>query len=151
VAKKSKSKRKSSRPASGERASGAWTSQERTSHESSRDATSGFDLPPLIDLLKAFLEPSSALSTFHALALKQWLAPWIIFMRAYREMLDERAPALSPEERTRRFLKALMSAYLEFEKSTPTQRSFLAAQREMLDAYLLTAEGLLRNAPPSPR
>jgi hypothetical protein len=156
VAKNSKSKGKSSRSASGERASGAWTSQERTSqerasHESSRDATSGFDLPPLIDLLKAFLEPTSALSTFHALALKQWLAPWIIFMRAYREMLDERAPAPSPEERTRRFLKALMSAYLEFEKSTPTQRSFLAAQRELLDAYLLTAEGLLRNAPPSPR
>ncbi len=151
MAKKSKSKGKSSRPASGERASGAWTSQAGAAHESSRDATSGFDLPPLIDLLKAFLEPTSALSTFHALALKQWLAPWIIFMRAYREMLDERAPALSSEERTRRFLKALMSGYLEFEKATPTQRSFLAAQREMLDAYLHTAEGLLRNAPSSPR
>ena len=118
MAKNSKSKGKSSRSASGERASGAWTSQERTSqerasHESSRDATSGFVLPPLIDLLAS----------------------------------DD----VSPEERTRRFLKALMSAYLEFEKSTPTQRSFLAAQRELLDAYLLTAEGLLRNAPPSPR
>ena len=151
MAKNSKSKGTSSRSASGERASRAWTSRERASHESSRDATSGFDVPPLIDLLKAFLEPSSTLSTFHALALKQWLAPWIIFMRAYREMLDERVPTLSPEERTRHFLKALMSAYLEFEKSTPTQRSFLAAQREMLDAYLLTAEGLLRNASSSPR
>ncbi len=152
MAKKSNSKGKSSRSASQPRASRERTAQEQASQaRSSRDATSGFDMPPLIDLLKAFLEPSSALSNFHALALKQWLAPWIIFMRAYREMLDEGAPALSPEDRARRFLKALMSAYLEFEKSTPTQRSFLAAQREMLDACLLTAEGLLRNAPPSPR
>jgi hypothetical protein len=42
-----------------------------------------------------------------------------------------------------------MAAYLEFEKSTLDQRSFLAAQKEMLDACLLTAEGFLRTARPS--
>lgn len=123
----------------------------RRSPDQPRDDRPGAEAPPFIDLLKALLEPGSALAHFHALALKQWLAPWIIFMRAYRETLDDRAANLSPEDRTRRFVKALMAAYLEFEKSTPDQRSFLAAQREMMDAYLLTAEGLLRNTRPTPR
>ena len=113
-----------------------------------KDPAPGLDAS-LTDLLRALLEPSSAITHFHALALKQWLAPWVIFMRAYRETLDESATTLSPEDRSRRFLKALMAAYLEFEKSTLDQRSFLAAQKEMLDACLLTAEGFLRTARPS--
>ena len=115
-----------------------------------KDAGPGVDAS-LTDLLRALLEPSSAITHFQALALKQWLAPWIIFMRAYRETLDENAATLSPEDRSRRFLKALMAAYLEFEKSTLDQRSFLAAQKEMLDACLLTAEGFLRTTRPSGR
>lgn len=113
-----------------------------------KDTSRGPDASSLTDLLRALLEPSSAITQFHALALKQWLAPWIIFMRAYRETLDESAATLSPEDRSRRFLKALMAAYLEFEKSTLDQRSFLAAQRELLDTCLLTAEGFLRTARP---
>jgi hypothetical protein len=114
-----------------------------------KDPTPGADASSLTDLLRALLEPSSAITNFHALALKQWLAPWVIFMRAYRETLDESAATLSPEDRSRRFLKALMAAYLEFEKSTLDQRSFLAAQRELLDTCLLTAEGFLRTTRPS--
>jgi len=115
-----------------------------------KDPAPGLDAS-LTDLLRALLEPSSAITHFQALALKQWLAPWVIFMRAYRETLDEGAATLSPEDRSRRFLKALMAAYLEFEKSTLDQRSFLAAQKEMLDACLLTAEGFLRTTRPSGR
>jgi len=72
-------------------------------------------------------------------------------MRAYRETLDEGAGSLSPEDRARRFMKALMSSYLELEKSTPDQRSFLAAQREMIDAWLLALEGCLRTTRPAHR
>jgi hypothetical protein len=115
-----------------------------------KDPAPGLDAS-LTDLLRALLEPSSAITHFQALALKQWLAPWVIFMRAYRETLDEGAATLSPEDRSRRFLKALMAAYLEFEKSTLDQRSFLAAQKEMLDTCLLTAESFLRTTRPPGR
>ena len=120
----------------------------RRQYRATKDAAPGPDASSLTDLLRVLLEPSSAITQFHALALKQWLAPWIIFMRAYRETLDPSTATLSPEDRSRRFLKALMAAYLEFEKSTLDQRSFLAAQRELLDTCLLTAEGFLRTARP---
>lgn len=118
---------------------------------SSKDGADRFATPPLIDFFKLLIEPGAALSNFQALALKQWLTPWIVFMRAYRETLDEGAGSLSPEDRARRFMKALMSSYLELEKSTPDQRSFLAPQREMIDAWLLALEGCLRTTRPAHR
>jgi len=108
-------------------------------------------VPPLIDMFKLLIEPGAALSNFHALALRQWFAPWIIFMRAYRETLEEGAASLSKEDRARRFTKALMSTYLDFEKSTLEQRPFIAAQREMLDAWLLALEDCLRTTHPTHR
>jgi hypothetical protein len=119
--------------------------------QASKDGARSADMPPLIDIFKLLIEPGSALSNFQALALRQWLAPWIIFMRAYRETLDEGAASLSPEDRARRFTKSLMSTYLDFEKSTLDQRSFLAAQREMLDAWLGALEGCLRTTRPAHR
>jgi hypothetical protein len=122
--------------------------------QSRQDGARSVDMPhvpPLIDMFKLLIEPGSALSNFQALALRQWLAPWIIFMRAYRETLEEGAASLSPEDRARRFTKALMSTYLDFEKSTLDQRPFLAAQREMLDAWLLALEGCLRTTHPAHR
>ena len=116
-----------------------------------QDGAHRVDMPPLIDMFKLLIEPASALNNFQALALRQWLAPWIIFMRAYRETLEEGAASLSPEDRARRFTKALMSTYLDFEKSTLDQRPFLAAQREMLDAWLLALEGCLRTTHPAHR
>ena len=108
-------------------------------------------VPPLIDMFKLLIEPGAALSNFQALALRQWFAPWIIFMRAYRETLEEGAASLSKEDRARRFTKALMSTYLDFEKSTLDQRPFIAAQREMLDAWLLALEDCLRTTHPTHR
>ena len=116
-----------------------------------KDGARSADMPPLIDMFKLLIEPGSALGNFQALALRQWLAPWIIFMRAYRETLDEGAASLSPEDRARRFTKALMSTYLDFEKSSLDQRSFLAAQREMLDAWLVALEGCLQTTRPAHR
>ena len=118
---------------------------------SSTDGADRVATPPLIDFFKLLIEPGAALSNFQAFALKQWLTPWIIFMRAYRETFDEGAASLAPEDRARRFMKALMSSYLELEKSTPDQRSFLAAQREMIDAWLLALEGCLRTPRPANR
>jgi len=118
---------------------------------SAKDGADRFAAPPLIDFFKLLIEPGAALSNFQAFALKQWLTPWIIFMRAYRETLDEDAGSLSPEDRARRFMKALMSSYLELEKSTRDQRSFLAPQREMIDAWLHALEGCLRTTRPARR
>jgi hypothetical protein len=118
---------------------------------SPKDGTPRAEIPPLIDIFKLLLEPGSALNNFQALALRQWLAPWIIFMRAYRETLEEGTASRSPEDRARRFTKALMSTYLDVEKSTLDQRSFLAAQREMIDAWLLALEGCLRTTDPAHR
>ena len=109
------------------------------------------DTPPFIDLLKALIEPGSALAEFHARALKQCLEPWVIFLRAYRETLDERTANLSPEDRSRRFAKALMAAYIEAVKSAPAHSPLLAAQREVVDAWLRTAESLLRSSRPASR
>lgn len=119
--------------------------------QSSKDGARRADLPPLIDMFKLLIEPGSAFSNLQALALRQWLAPWIIFMRAYRETLDDGAAALSPEDRARRFTKALMSTYLDFEKSPFDQRSFLAAQREMIDAWLIALEGCFPTTRPAHR
>lgn len=116
-----------------------------------KDTAPGFDAPPFIDLLKALIEPGSALMDFHAQALKQFLTPWVIFLRAYRETLDERTANLSPDDRARRFVKALMAAYLESMKSASTQTPFLAAQRELVDSWLRTTESLLRSSRPASR
>ena len=70
-------------------------------------------------------------------------------MRAYREILDPRAAPPSPRRPVPPIPQGAHGRrYLELEKSTLDQRSFLAAQRELLDACLLTAEGFLRTARP---
>ena len=103
--------------------------------------------PPLIDVVRAFLDHRAPLTAASASVLRESLEPWIGFLRTYRKTLDGRAAPESPEDQLRQVARALLSSYLEFFKAHPERgRGFIALQAQLVDAYLETLEAALRSA-----